>query len=72
MPFLNHDVDTLINRISALRLHWVTFEELLGLGDIVEDQIPGKHRIRFDSWEQVCKDAGLENVYSSIMSEAIV
>ena len=71
MPFLNHDIDTLISRIGTLRLRWVSFEKLLSVHDIVEDHVPGKHRILFDSWEQVCKEAGLEDVYSGIMSGAI-
>jgi hypothetical protein len=29
LPFLQYDVDTLIQRIDALRLNWVTFEELI-------------------------------------------
>jgi len=61
LPFLKHDIDTLIRRIDALKLNWVTFEELLGLSDLVEDYIPGKYRVTRDTWEQILTE--MNSVY---------
>jgi len=71
MPFLKHDVETLIDRIKVLRLRWITFERLLNIQNIVEDQIPGKHRITFENWQQIFENADLEQVYSDIINGTI-
>lgn len=52
-PYLKHNVETLISRTRALILNWVTFEELLGLPNLVEDHVPGKYRVTINSWEEV-------------------
>ncbi|HPD60872.1 MAG TPA: hypothetical protein PKV48_03820 [Thermodesulfobacteriota bacterium] len=44
------DLETLISRIDALRLNWVTFEELLRLSNLVQDHIPGKYKVTRDNW----------------------
>jgi hypothetical protein len=62
------DADTLIDRIPALELRWISFEKLLGVHEIVEDHKPKKFRVLFDSYEEVCKLAGLEDVYLDIIS----
>ena len=63
LPFLKHDLETLTNRISVLKLNWVTFEELLGLSDLVEDHIPGKYRTTLKTWEQVFKEIHREDLF---------
>ena len=69
LPFLEHDLDTLISRISALTLNWVTFEELLGLPNLVEDYIPGKYRVTRESWKQIFSEIGREDLYIELSSE---
>jgi hypothetical protein len=68
-PFLKHDISTLINRAGALKLNWVTFEELLGLPNLVEDHIPGKYRVTIDTWKDVFYKMGREDLYSELSSE---
>ena len=63
LSFLKHDLETLINRISVLNLNWVTFEELLGLSNLVEDHIPGKYRTTLDTWKQVFIEMGEEDLF---------
>ena len=63
LPFLKHDVETLISRIKALSLNWVTFEELLELPNLVEDHIPGKHRVTKQSWKEIFAEMGAEDLY---------
>jgi len=63
LPFLNHDLETLLSRISALKLNWVTFEKLLDLSDLVEDYIPGKYRTKRDSWKQIFAEMGREDLF---------
>jgi hypothetical protein len=63
LPFLKHDLRTMISRIGALKLNWVTFEELLGLSNLVEDHIPGKYRTTRDAWRQIFIEMGEEDLY---------
>jgi len=63
LPFLKHDLETLTNRASALRLNWVTFEELLGLPNLVEHQRPGKYRVTIDSWKEIFSEMGMDDLY---------
>ncbi len=67
LPFLKYDVDTLISRIDALKLNWVTFEELLGLSNLVEDHIPGKYRVTRDTWEKIFTEMNSENLFQGLM-----
>jgi hypothetical protein len=67
-PFLRHDIESLINRADALKLNWVTFEELLGLPNLVEDHIPGKHRVIIDTWKEVFFKMGREDLLSELSS----
>jgi hypothetical protein len=62
LPFLKYDTDMLISRIYALKLRWVTFEELLGLSDLVESCIPGRYRTTRDNWKQVFREMGSEHI----------
>jgi hypothetical protein len=67
LPFLKkHSVETLISRIRALNLSWVTFEELLGLPNLVEDNIPGKYRVTRQSWKQIFSEMGTEDLYREL------
>lgn len=63
LPFLKHDLEILISRVDTLKLNWVTFEDLLGLSDLVEDHIPGKYRTTRDTWKQVFKEMGGEDIF---------
>lgn len=63
LPFLKHDLKILISRVDTLKLNWVTFEDLLGLSDLVEDHIPGKYRTTRDTWKQVFKEMGREDIF---------
>ena len=67
LPFEKFDLDTLIDRINALKLNWVTFEELLGLSNLVEDRIPGKYRVTRDTWKQVFREIGTEKLFLELM-----
>jgi hypothetical protein len=58
LQFLKHDVETLISRIGALILNWVTFEDLLGLPNLVEYHVPDKCRTTFETWNQVAHEMG--------------
>ena len=66
LPFLMHNVETLISRIKALSLCWVTFEELLELPNLVEDNIPGKHRVTKQSWKHIFSEMGADNLYNEL------
>jgi hypothetical protein len=66
LPFLKYDVETLISRTSALILNWVTFEELLGLPNLVEDQIPGKYRVTIDTWKKIFSEMGRPDLSSDL------
>lgn len=63
LTFLKYDLETLISRISVLKLNWVTFEDLLGLSNLVEDHIPGKYRTTRDTWKQVFIEMGKEDLF---------
>jgi len=54
LEFLDYKMKkTVKERISALELNWVTFEELLQLPNLVEKCIPGKYRVTIDTWEEI-------------------
>ena len=57
LHFLDYDTETLVRRVSHLRLNWVTFEELLGLSDLVS-QIKSAR-----SWEGILKEMGREELF---------
>jgi len=67
LPFLEYDVDTLISRIDALKLNWVTFEELLGLSNLVEDNIPGRYKVTRDTWEKIFTEMDSEELFLELM-----
>lgn len=62
-PFLKHDIETLINRADALKLNWVTFEELLELPNLVEHHRPGKYRVTIDSWKEIFSEMDMDDLY---------
>ncbi len=66
LPFSKHDLETLISRANALKLNWVTFEELLGLPNLVEDHVPGMHRVTIGSWKEVFFKIGREDLYGEL------
>jgi hypothetical protein len=66
LPFLKHNIETLISRINALKLNWVTFEELLGLPNLVEDHIPDCHRVTIGSWEKVFSEMGRQDLFREL------
>ena len=59
LHFLEYDINKLISRINVIKLNWVTFEELLGLSDLVGDHTPCKYR----TWEGVLKEMGREDLF---------
>jgi hypothetical protein len=67
--FLKHDVETLIGRIGALKFNWVTFEELLGLPNLVEDHRPGKYKVTIDSWKDIFLKMDMEDSYNKLSSK---
>jgi len=69
LPFLKHDINILISRIGALKFNWITFEELLSLTDLVRDQIPGKYQISFNTWEEVLKQMGREDLFDELQNK---
>jgi hypothetical protein len=52
-PFIRHDLETLIQRVSCLKLNWVSFDELFGLPGLVETQIPKMYKTSRKTWRQV-------------------
>lgn len=66
-PFLKHDIETMISRIKVLTLRWVTFEELLGLTNLVEDYVPGKYKVTINSWKKVFFEMGEEELYNDLV-----
>jgi len=67
LPFLKYDIDTLISRMEALTLNWVTFEELLGLSNLVEDHFPGKYKTTRDTWERIFTEMNAENIFKELI-----
>jgi len=65
----NVDYNFLTERLSQLYLNWVTFEELLGLPNLVEDHRLGKYRVTIDSWEKVLMEMGRKDLYSELSSK---
>jgi len=47
------DQERLVLRVNHLRLNWVTFEDLLGLDDLVECTSPGKPTLKIKSWGMI-------------------
>jgi hypothetical protein len=70
-PFqpLKHDIATLISRIEVLSLRWVTFEELLGLPNLVVDHVPKKHRVTINSWKEVFVEMGELELYNNLLGK---
>ena len=71
LEFLHYDKETLFKRLNALILNWVTFEELLGLENLVSDNIPGKYRINRESWEQIFEEIGELRMYEKIVENEL-
>jgi hypothetical protein len=69
LPFVKHNLETLISRTSALILNWVTFEELLGLPNLVDDHIPGKYKVTIDSWKEIFSKMDMEDSYIKLSSK---
>ncbi|GAB6194300.1 hypothetical protein JCM39068_40520 [Desulfocastanea catecholica] len=68
ITFLCHDLDTLLGRIDALILRWVTFEELLELPPLVSHNVPGKYKTNFHSWKQVFSEIGMKSTYYDLLA----
>lgn len=69
LTFLKHDVETLTRRIGALTLNWVTFENLLGLPNLVEHHIPGKYRTTRKTWKQVFGEMNRQDLFVELTKE---
>lgn len=69
LPFLKHNIETLVSRTNALVLNWITFEELLGLPNLVEDQRPDKYRVTIYSWEEVFMKMDRMDLYNELLNE---
>ena len=67
LAFFEYDLDTLLERIDSLILRWVTFEEVLGLPELVGPQVPGKYKINMISWKQIFKKIGMADVYEKLV-----
>lgn len=67
LSFLKYDISTLIDRIDSLKINWVTFEELLGLPDLVQDHIPGKYRCTQDSWKEIFTEMKSEDGFDDLL-----
>jgi hypothetical protein len=66
MPFLEHNYQTMKMRIKNLVLRWVTFEELLGLKNlVVEDN--NKLKTDRDSWKQIFSEMGREDLITEFL-----
>ena len=71
-PFLNskHNFKILNNRVNNLILNWVTFDELLGLKNLVinnnHNNIPKTNR---NSWKQIFRELNRENLIEELLSE---
>jgi hypothetical protein len=74
IPFLDksHDnvYNTMVERINYLILNWVTFEDLLGLNNlVVGDPQNKKAKTDRDSWEQVLKEMKREDLIEELLTE---
>jgi hypothetical protein len=67
LTFLSHDEEILLERVKSLTLNWVTFEELLGLPDLVIDNIPGKYKTTITSWKEVFEEIGEKELYGELV-----
>ena len=63
LHFLEYDINTLIGRINAIKFNWVTFEELLGLPDLVGDYTSCKYK----TWEGVLKEMGRGDLFYELI-----
>jgi len=61
LGFLEYDVDKLINRMDVIRFNWVSFEELLGLPDLVDDHTLCNYR----TWQEVLREMGREDFFTN-------
>lgn len=68
LTFLNHNIEILLERIDSLILRWVTFEELLGLPELVSHKIPGKYQTNLLSWKQVFNKIDMSNTYEELLA----
>lgn len=69
LRFLEYDLDTLLSRIDSLILRWVTFEDLLGLPDLVNHRVPGKYQVTVTSWEQVFDMVEMKQQYKLLVGD---
>ena len=63
LQVLDYDIDKLLSRINMVKFNWVTFEELLGLPDLVGDYTPCK----FKTWEGVLKEIGRGDLFYELI-----
>jgi hypothetical protein len=68
LRFLKHDIEMLVSRIEALALNWVTFEDMLGLPNLVEYHVPGKYRTTLETWDQVLDKMGRADLLVDLKS----
>jgi hypothetical protein len=66
----DHNVEAMVDRIGRLVMRWVTFEDLLGLPNLVEDHVPGKYRCTFSDWKAVFENIGLGPFYYELVAGA--
>ena len=70
LKFKNYiDYNFFKKRLDNLILNWVTFEELLGLPNLVEDHIPGQYKVTFDSWREVFMKMNRMDLYNELLSD---
>ena len=60
------DLATLISRVDALTLRWITFEELLGVDELVEPSILGKYGTRPGTWGDVLGEVGKTGILKDL------
>jgi hypothetical protein len=69
LSFFKHDVETLTRRIGALTLNWITFENLLGLPNLVKHHIPGKFPTTRKTSKQVFGEMKRQDLFVELKKE---
>jgi hypothetical protein len=65
----NHNDDILEKRVNNLTLNWITFEELLGLNDLVSnDNQKNEPKTNRDSWRQVFNEMNRTDLIKELLS----
>jgi len=69
LPFLNKGMKNLLDRVEALHLNWITFEDLLGLPELVTHHALGKYQTTYSTWQQVFKEMNAEELYRELLRQ---